>query len=176
MPGRLVEPIRTYGAACLRRRAEPAAVGAPETADLLDRMWATLRRDGGVGLAAPQIGVNQRVVVIRNPERPARDQRLDLVNPVLTTTFGEQAPFEEGCLSFPGLYFKVWRASGAVVEFLDRDGRPCRLSDEGLLARIVLHEIDHLDGVLYIDRVGIWQRLGLLPRLLWFRLTGHRGN
>ena len=176
MPGAPGDRIRTYGAACLRRTSDSAGSGTPATLALLDRLWSLLAADGGVGLAAPQVGVNRRVVVIRDPERPVDEQRLDLVNPVIKTTFGERYPFEEGCLSFPGIYFEVMRPAGVVVEYEDRDGCQCRISDEGLLARIILHEMDHLEGVLFIDRISFWRRAVLLPRLIWCRLNNGGGS
>jgi peptide deformylase len=159
-----VATIRRFGARCLRRRAEPVDPQAPGTAALRERLWATLAVDGGVGLAAPQIGVGKRVVVVRNPERAPGDQRLDLVNPAVVETFGPATPFEEGCLSFPGLYTTVMRPQGVVVEH-DTDAGRVRFRDAGLVARIVQHEIDHLDGVLFIDHLSWTRRIGLLPRL-----------
>ncbi len=162
--------IRLYGSRCLRRRAAPAAAADPGTRDLLDAMWRRLRDEGGVGLAAPQLGCDLRLVVVRDPQQPAGKQRLDLINPVVSGTFGPREPFEEGCLSFPGLYMKVVRARGAEIRWETADGGTRTLRDEGLVARIVQHEVDHLDGVLFIDRVGRARRLTLLPRLLWLRL------
>ena len=166
-----VARIRSFGARCLRRRARPADPRAPETAALLERLWATLDDDGGVGLAAPQIGIARRVVVVRDPGRPGPEQRLDLVNPAVVSTFGPEVPFTEGCLSFPGLYTSVMRPRGVVVEHDTREGR-AKLRDAGLVARIVQHEVDHLDGVLFIDHLSPVRRLRLLPRLLAILVSG----
>ena len=159
--------IRRYGHRCLRRGARPVDSTDPRTRELLDTLWEILRTDGGVGLAAPQINRDCRVVVVLDPEQPPGQQRIDLVNPVILETFGPRIPFEEGCLSFPGLYTKVWRPQGAVVEFDDPQGRRT-LRDEGLAARIIQHEVDHLDGVLFIDHLPIWKRFLLSPRLMLF--------
>lgn len=167
-----VEGIRRYGAGCLRRRSEPATVGSQETRQLIDTLWETLVDDGGVGLAAPQIGVNQRVVVIRDPQQAASRQRLNLVNPVVTETFGPLEDYEEGCLSFPGLYRTVKRPRGAIVKYHDADGQPQQLRSDKLVARIALHELDHLDGVLFVDRLPRWQRWLLRPRLLLIMFSG----
>jgi peptide deformylase len=162
-----VETIRKYGDPCLRRRAEPADPAAADTAALRETMWAAMNADGGVGLAAPQIGCNRRVIVVRDPGQPAGRQRMDLVNPVITRTFGPLVPFREGCLSFPGLYTTVRRPQGVVVEHDGSYGR-VRIEDDGLAARIIQHEIDHLDGVLFIDYLSwgkrslLWPRLGLI--------------
>ena len=163
--------ILSFGARCLRRPAAPAEPGNPGTADLLERMWATLAADGGVGLAAPQIGVSRRLVVVRDPRRPRGRQRLDLVNPAVVETFGPDTPFQEGCLSFPGLYTTIMRPQGVVVEHDTAAGR-VRLRDDDLVARSVQHEIDHLDGVLFIDHLSPMRRLELLPRLTWILLAG----
>lgn len=167
-----VERIRPFGSRVLRDVAEPLAPGTPETKALLDSLWTSLLSGGGVGLAAPQIGVPRRAFVIRDPEKSGADARIDLVNPVLKQNYGRVEKFEEGCLSFPGLYFDVLRSAGAEVEYFDAEGNECRLKDDGLLARIALHELDHLDGVLFIDRIPRWRRFWLAPRLLWVILAG----
>lgn len=169
-------PIRRFGSRCLRRAAATADPGSPATAQLLDRMWQVLEADGGVGLAAPQVGDSRRVVVVRDTRQPAGRQRLDLVNPVVEAAFGPSVPFEEGCLSFPGLYFVVRRPRGIRVRYHDREGTPCSLEDTGLVARIVQHEVDHLDGVLFIDHLPAWRRLLHGPRLLLIMLTGLLGK
>jgi peptide deformylase len=171
-----IAKIRLFGDRCLRRRSREAPVGAEETRALLDSLWETLADDGGVGLAAPQIGVDRRVVVIRDPERPEGQQRVDLVNPVVRRTFGQLVPFEEGCLSFPGLYTDVMRPQGVDLVYETPDqSEPQSLRTDKVLARIILHEVDHLDGVLFIDRLSVADRWLLGPRLLWIalrRLTG----
>lgn len=167
--------IRVYGAACLRERAEALTPGTPEIPAVLDDLWAALGEDG-VGLAAPQIGHKVRAMVVQEPGRTAGRRRLEMINPELVETFGPVAPFEEGCLSFPGLFATVWRSQGAVIAYQDRDGTPSRLRDEGLLARIIQHELDHLEGILFVDRLPAWQRLLLQPRLFWLRLRERRAD
>ena len=168
MTGAVVR-IRRYGHRCLRRRARPVDPLDARTRTLLDSLWATLDDEGGVGLAAPQIGRDCRVVVVRDPDRPPGGGRLELVNPVIRKTFGPSVPFEEGCLSFPGLYIQVWRHRGVEVEFDGPQGRRT-LRDDALVSRIIQHEVDHLDGVLFIDRLSRRQRMLVLPRLLPFVL------
>jgi peptide deformylase len=162
----------------LRRRAREAPVSAPETRALLDRLWEILAADGGVGLAAPQIGEASRAIVIRDPRRPAGQQRLDLVNPVIGRTFGPDEPFEEGCLSFPDLYTTVRRPQGIEVAYSvpESGDQRLQLRDNELLARIIQHEVDHLDGVLFIDHLTRWERWLLGPRLLWIMLRGVWGR
>jgi peptide deformylase len=164
-----VARIRRFGNRCLRRRAERVDPQAPATRQLLDTLWSTLDSDGGVGLAAPQIGSAKRVVVVIDPERPRGRQKLELVNPVVTETFGPRVPFEEGCLSFPGLYTTVWRSQGAQVEYDGPRGR-VTLREDGLAARIIQHEVDHLEGILFVDHLSVSRRITLLPRLISYVL------
>ena len=114
---------------------------------LLDDMRDTLHESGGVGLAAPQVGVLRRVVVIECEP----GELIELINPVIISTSGEQTGVE-GCLSFPGKSGIVKRPARVTVEALDRTGKKCRYRGDGLLARCFCHELDHLDGVLYIDK------------------------
>ncbi len=165
-------PILLYGDVSLRHPTRDLAVGTPETRRVLDRLWSTLTEGTGVGLAAPQIGEAVRAFVVRDPDREGEAGRLDFVNPVLMSTYGEEEVFEEGCLSFPGLYFDVVRRRGAVIEYHDAEGNPRKLRNDGLISRIAQHEIDHLDGTLFIDRIGPLHRLWLRPRLLWIALQG----
>ena len=173
-----VARIRRYGHGCLRRRARPVDPADPGTADLLELMWATLLVDGGVGLAAPQIGRDERVVVVMDPKQKPGQRKLGLVNPVIRETFGPMVSFEEGCLSFPGLYTSVWRPQGVVIEFDGPQGKQT-LRNDALAARIIQHEIDHLDGILFIDHLPVWRRILLWPRLvsyamseIWLKISG----
>ena len=167
--------IRLYGAACLRTRAGELDPGSPEVPALLDEMWGALG-EHGVGLAAPQIGRSLRAIVVQEPTRTSQWRRLELVNPQPVETFGPTVPFEEGCLSFPGLFTTVRRAQGVEVTYVDRNGAPARFRDDGLLARIIQHELDHLEGILFIDRLPAWRRLLLMPRLLWMGLRERRAG
>jgi peptide deformylase len=114
---------------------------------LLDDMTETMRDAPGVGLAANQVGRTERLCVIEVGGR-----HIELVNPVLVRTAGTQRDLE-GCLSMHGFYAETTRAEHAVVTGLDRRGRPVRVSGHGLLARALQHELDHLDGHLYLDRL-----------------------
>jgi peptide deformylase len=114
---------------------------------LLDDLTETMRDAPGVGLAANQVGRSERVAVIEIDGR-----HIELVNPVLGRTDGTQRDLE-GCLSVEGFYAPTTRAQRAVVTALDRRGRPVRISGRGFLARALQHELDHLDGRVYIDRL-----------------------
>ena len=127
---------------------------------LLKDMWATMAAARGVGLAAPQIGLSLRVAVIDvKPE--GKPSRIVLINPEIISLEGELND-EEGCLSLPGVYAKLRRHSRARVRALDENGVSRELSGEGLLARAFQHEIDHLDGKLYVDRLPFEERLKVL--------------
>lgn len=141
-------PVVKVPAACLRTVCQPVAKVTKKTQELIDRLLAVMRKAHGIGLAAPQLGVTQRVVVIA----PEGIRPLALVNPVILSMEGEEVG-QEGCLSIPGLYGDVKRAAAIEVRALDRKGRPVQYRMEGLPARVVQHEVDHLDGILFTDKV-----------------------
>ena len=159
-----VREIRLLGDPVLRKVAEPVETVDDEVRRLMDDMLETMYDADGVGLAAPQIGESRRVIVIdiRDPDVPP----FGLVNPVIL------ARGEEGCLSIPGLAEIVERPASVVVEALDRDGNPTRIEAEGLLARALQHEVDHLDGILFFDRVSPLKRNMLLKR--WRKIRPDR--
>jgi len=153
----------------LRTVCRPVEEGEADLPQLAERMRDLMRKHDGVGLAAPQVGDRRRVVVVEAPGYRKGRGRLTLVNPQLRRLSGSPTPFREGCLSFPGIYRDISRPRAAVVDYLDLHGEPRRLEDDGLLARIVLHELDHLDGVLMIDHLPLWSRVEVGVRL---RLRG----
>ena len=140
--------VRRYGDPTLRRRADPVGEITPETRRIVADMTETMYDEAGIGLAAPQIGASVRLIVISDESREARA----LVNPVIAEQGGE-ATAEEGCLSIPGVFAQVTRSAWARVEATDLEGRPVSIVGRGLLARVLQHELDHLDGVLFIDRL-----------------------
>jgi len=141
--------VRRYGDPVLRRRAEPIATVTPEIRRLADDMIETMYDEVGIGLAAPQIGASVRLLVVGDEE--VRGAQV-LVNPVITEQ-GGTVTAEEGCLSLPGFFAPVTRAQWVKVEAQDLEGQPLSLTARGLRSRVFQHEIDHLDGVLFIDRV-----------------------
>jgi peptide deformylase len=147
-------PIRYYGDPVLRRKADPVGEVTPEIRDLIEAMFATMYVEEGVGLAAPQVGRSLRVFVIDLEEEDRPRVKMAFVNPVIVEHSSDTNVGEEGCLSIPTLRADVKRATRVVVEALDADGKPFRLEAEGLLARAVQHEQDHLDGILFLDRLG----------------------
>lgn len=140
-------PIRRYGDPVLRRRAQPVGEPTPELERLIEDMVETMYDAVGIGLAAPQVGVSLRVIVL-DEGGLARAY----LNPVIVEQ-GGRVVGEEGCLSLPGIFAEVERAAWVVVEARDRQGASFRRRAEGLLARAFQHEIDHLDGVLFLDRL-----------------------
>ncbi|MBS1713819.1 MAG: peptide deformylase [Armatimonadetes bacterium] len=140
-------PVIKIPADVLRQTAKTIDKLSKRHVQLIDNMLRIMREAHGVGLAAPQIGILERIVVIAPRGRP-----MALVNPVILEREGEVVG-EEGCLSIPGLYGDVVRAERVTVQALDRKGRESTYEMEGMAARIVQHEIDHLDGVLFIDKV-----------------------
>ena len=141
--------VRKYGDPVLRRRATPVETVTPEIRRILADMVDTMYEEAGIGLAAPQVGVSLRLMVIADDE--GREARA-LVNPVITEQ-GGSVTAEEGCLSIPGVYAPVTRAEWVRLEAQDDDGRPVALLARGLRARVFQHEMDHLEGVLFIDRL-----------------------
>ena len=139
----------------LRSKSRKVQAVTPSLLALAEEMLETMRNADGVGLAAPQVGVGQRLFVAELPEDEETDQpRLTFVlfNPEIVKGRGEQVGFE-GCLSIPGYVGEVARYEQVVVKGLDEKGKAVRHKMEGYLARVFQHEIDHLDGVLYTDRL-----------------------
>jgi peptide deformylase len=120
-----------------------------KTQELIDQMISAMKKANGVGLAAPQLGNLSRIIVIA-----PQGKVITMINPEIVESEGEQVG-QEGCLSIPGLYGDVKRALKVQVDCYDRKGKPVRFEMEGLPARVVQHEIDHLDGVLFIDKVDV---------------------
>ena len=139
----------------LRTRAAPVAEVDGEVDALLGRMFETMYEAPGIGLAATQVNVHRRIVVIDTSEE--KDSPLTLINPELLVTEG-QGEMQEGCLSIPGVYESVKRPERVRVAAVGRDGEPFELDAEGLLAVCIQHEIDHLDGKLFVDYLSPLKR------------------
>jgi len=148
-PSRALEIITVDNprAAVLRRRAQPVRVVTRDVQVLIDQMFQTMHEARGLGLAAPQVGAGRRVVVVQLENR-----QLALVDPEIQRREGEEVA-TEACLSIPGLLGDVPRAQRVVVRARNRRNRWVTIEADGLLARVLQHEIDHLDGILFPDRV-----------------------
>ncbi len=138
--------IVLYGDEILREKARPVTKITPNILKLLDNMRDTMYNARGVGLAAPQIGVSKRVIVVDTGEG-----LIELINPEIVEARGKETD-TEGCLSLPNVVGEVPRAAEIRVKGLDRRGQPVEHCARGFLARALQHEIDHLDGILFIDR------------------------
>ncbi len=145
----------------LATKAEPVDEVGPEIQKLISDMTETMYSAKGIGLAAVQVGSNKRVVVLDVPSDEGGAERganlVALVNPEITAFEGTTV-YEEGCLSVPGFTADVTRAARVTARALDRDGRPLEITAEGLFAIAIQHEIDHLDGMLFIDRLSRLKR------------------
>jgi peptide deformylase len=146
----------------LRAATAPVTVFDQALADLAAEMIRTMHAAVGLGLAATQVGRTERIVIVAADDKPGRETVL--VNPQIVESQGWEEG-EEGCLSFPGIYIKVGRFAKVRVRYQDVAGRPQALDAEGLLARAVQHELDHLDGRLLLDRMSAIQRMGQRRRL-----------
>ena len=141
--------VRKYGDPVLRRAAEPVGEVTAEIRLIIADMTETMYDEVGIGLAAPQVGIPKRLIVIADEEGRGVQA---LLNPAIVDRGGEMTG-EEGCLSIPGVFAPVTRAAWVKVEARAVDGKPLTINARGLRARVLQHEIDHLDGVLFIDRV-----------------------
>jgi peptide deformylase len=146
----------------LRKTAAPVAVVDDAVRQLADDMLETMYAAKGVGLAATQVDVHQRLIVLDVSE--GRDQPLALINPEILMMEGS-GPGEEGCLSLPGIYDKLTRATHIRVRALGRDGRPFEMDADGLLAVCIQHEVDHLEGKLFVDYLSELKRQLIRRRL-----------
>ncbi len=151
-------PILEFPDPRLRTKALPldaARIAAPDFQQLLDDMFETMYAAPGIGLAASQVDVHRRFMVMDISDE--KDAPLVFINPQITARAGEQI-YQEGCLSVPGIYADVTRANEITVQAIGRDGQPFELLSEGLLAVCVQHEMDHLDGKLFVDYLSPLKR------------------
>lgn len=155
--------ILTFPDPRLRHKALPVAQVDAEIRRLVDDMLDTMYAAPGIGLAAPQVNVSRQVVVIDTSEN--KDTPLCLINPRILALEGSEQ-MDEGCLSVPGFYETVTRAERVSIAALDRDGNPFTLDADGLLAVCIQHEIDHLDGKLFVDHISMLKRQRIKHKLL----------
>lgn len=154
--------ILTFPDERLRRRAEPVEQVDDSIRQLVDDMFESMYDAPGIGLAAIQVNVPMRVIVIDTSDE--KDQPLCLINPQILERSGEEQ-MDEGCLSVPGFFEPVTRAERVKVRALGRDGEPFELETDGLLAVCIQHEIDHLDGKLFVDHISSLKRQRIRKRL-----------
>ena len=150
-------PVRLLGDPVLRQRCDPVTHVDGTTDDLVANLIATVDGSNGLGLAAPQIGVLKRAIVVVSVDGEGGRHHHALLNPEIVSACGEET-CEEGCLSIPGIYANVKRPQSVIVSGLDRTGKKVNMEASGVMARAFAHEIDHLDGILFIDRIGMVKR------------------
>ena len=146
--------VKIYPDPVLRKKAEEVKELTEEIKNLGWDMVETLEVNDGVGLAAPQVGVSKRVIIVQTEKGP-----VILVNPKIIKKSREKETMEEGCLSLPGIWLKIKRAKKVEAVAIDKEGKKIKINTEGLSARILQHEIDHLNGILIIDRINLFQKL-----------------
>ena len=152
--------IKEYGEPVLREKALPVKEITPEILNLIKDMAETMYTASGVGLAALQVGVPKRIILVDGEE----DGLIVLINPMIIKSEGEVVA-EEGCLSVPDIYSQVKRSLKVTIEALDENGDLIEITKENLIARALQHEIDHLNGILFVDRIGRMERQILLNKL-----------
>lgn len=159
-----LRPLSILGDPVLRKKAEPVSEVTDEHRRLIADMYETMYANNGVGLAAPQVGLGLRIAVLGIPEKGKKVLQLALVNPEYSNPQGTQNE-EEGCLSIPGLYDEMKRAAKVDVRAWNEKGETIEFSCEGLFARAVQHEVDHLNGILFVDRLSVLRRQRLKKEL-----------
>ena len=160
-----VLPILVAPHPVLKQKAKPVAKVDARVAKLMDDMLETMYDANGIGLAAPQIGVLDRVVVVDVHEKGEPPSPLKMANPEIVWASEERVPCEEGCLSVPEHYAEVTRPKAVRVRYLDQQNEIRELDADGMLATCIQHEIDHLNGVLFVDHLSMLKRNMILRKL-----------
>ena len=153
--------IFTLGNEVLRQKAQPVKKIGPEHLKIAEQLVDTLHGQKGIGLAGPQVGILERIFVVH----VEGDVPRIFINPSIIETSQETLKYEEGCLSIPGIYTDVIRPRAVKVQAWNEKGRPFTLEASGILARVILHEYDHLEGILFIDRIPEQKRDRILAKI-----------
>ena len=157
-------PIRIYGDSVLRKRAKEITLVDEKIRRLASEMLGTLKNAGGIGLSANQVGEEKKIFVVDRSLFQADDSPLIIINPEIVDLHSEQTE-EEGCLSVPGIYADVKRSLELTVKGIDLNEKEIIVEAKGLLSRVLAHEIDHLNGVLFIDHLSSIKRKLLSKKL-----------
>ena len=152
--------ILTLGNDVLRKKCSSVVDFDKKLEDLVVAMIDSMHSNNGIGLAGPQIGVEKRLFVCHVPKEEPRV----FINPEIIGTSQEISPYEEGCLSIPGVYSEVMRPRAITVQAWTLKGKPFKMDTEGILARVIQHEIDHLKGVLFIDHLTEKKRMRIVSQ------------
>ncbi|WP_417517086.1 peptide deformylase [Minwuia sp.] len=158
-------PIITAPDPRLRVKSEPVETVDDDLRTLMDDMLQTMYDAPGVGLSAIQVGVAKRVMVVDCADDREDPQPIYLVNPVIREASDDLRAYEEGCLSLPEQYAEVDRHDRITVDYLDRDGAPQSLEADGLLSTCIQHEMDHFEGILFVDHISALKRAMIMKRL-----------
>lgn len=158
----------------LKTKCTPVPAVDDEIRALMDDMLDTMYAAPGIGLAAPQVGVTKRVIVVDVSEKDEPNAPICLANPMILWKSDEIAPHEEGCLSIPDLYADVERPVAVKVAYLDRDGEKREIEADGLLAICLQHEIDHIDGILFTDHLSALKRNMFMKKMVKAKKTRAR--
>jgi len=166
----MILPIVAYGDPVLKRKAKEISEDSTELQELIDNMFETMYNASGVGLAAPQIGKSIRLFIV-DASPFAEDDELDekeqntlkeakevFINPTIIEETGDEWDFSEGCLSIPDVREDVFRKPNIIIEYLNRNFEPKTLKIDGLFARVIQHEYDHIEGILFTDKLSSFKR------------------
>ncbi len=167
----MILPITLYGDPVLKKRAEDISAEYPNLNDLVKNMWQTMYAASGVGLAAPQVGLSIRLFVV-DTQQLAEKRKKDFVgikkafiNPTILTETGEEWKYEEGCLSIPGIREDVFRQPVVKIHYFDEQFNEFTEEYDDITARVIQHEYDHIEGILFTDKLKPLKRKLLLPKL-----------
>ena len=160
-----VQKILTEPDPILRKKCSPIANVDDDLRKILKNMLETMYKAPGIGLAAIQVGILKRAVVIDVSKEDEKKNPLFLINPEIIYRSNETSTYEEGCLSLPGQYAEIERPSKCQLKYIDFDGKAKELKAEGLLSTCIQHEIDHLDGVLFIDYLSKLKKTMIIKKL-----------
>lgn len=155
----------------LKTKCTPVENVDGEIVQLIDDMLDTMYAAPGIGLAAPQVGVTKRILVADVSDDPKKPQPYALINPKIVSESDELFTYEEGCLSLPSYYAEVERPAEVTIEYLDRDGKEQTLTADGLLSTCIQHEMDHLDGIIFVDHLSSLKRNMILKKMVKAKKT-----
>lgn len=167
----MILPVTLYGDPVLKKRAEDISADYPSMQELIKNMWQTMYAASGIGLAAPQVGLSIRLFVVDTQQlAEKRDENFKgikkvFINPQILEETGEEWKYEEGCLSIPGIREDVFRQPKLTIRYLDETFNELTESFDELNARVIQHEYDHIEGILFTDKLKPLKRKLLIPRL-----------
>ncbi len=165
----MIYPIVAYGDPVLKKRAQDIVKGTIDLDKLISDMFETMYQAHGVGLAAPQIGISSRLFVVDGEplnEKTMRGFKKVFINPIIEKEFGEEWAYEEGCLSIPGIREDVFRHESLIIKYVDENWNTHREEYTGLKARIIQHEYDHIEGILFTDHLSAFKKRLIKGKLL----------